>query len=127
MLDLTNIAMHELDLLVEKYLPVLNEIHTGDKNLDIYQCAYAIDIVVSYIQKSHATINADIKSWTVIAIIKLLKHDKINCSNDVTQYVDEFIDYWNSNYDNYIKQYTIYSSEFERDHGLVVKFVNNYN
>ena len=44
-----------------------------------------------------------------------------------SDYVDEFIDYWNSNYDNNIKQYTIYSSEFERDHGLVVKFVNNYN
>ena len=125
MLDLTNIPKHDLESLVEKYLPVLNEIYTGDKNLDIHQCAYMIDIISKHIQNKYVNINIDIKSWSVVAMVKLLKQNKMNGDDDVVKYVDEFINYWNLTYDEYVKQYTVYSSEFERDHGLINKFISN--
>lgn len=125
MLDLTSIPKHDLESLVEKYLPVLNEIYTGDKNLDIHQCAYMIDIISKHIQNLYIDINIDIKSWSVVAMVKLLKQNKLNSDDDVMKYVDEFINYWNLTYDEYVKQYTIYSSEFERDHGLISKFISN--
>lgn len=125
MLDLTSMPKHDLESLVEKYLPVLNEIYTGDKNLDIHQCAYMIDIISKHIQNLYEDINIDIKSWSVVAMVKLLKLNKLNGDDDVMKYVDEFIKYWNLTYDEYVKQFTVYSSEFERDHGLISKFITH--
>ena len=84
-----------------------------------------IDIISKHIQNLYIDINIDIKSWSVVAMVKLLKQNKLNSDDDVMKYVDEFINYWNLTYDEYVKQYTIYSSEFERDHGLISKFISN--
>lgn len=104
--------------IVNKYSLVLQDIKS-EKNIPYL--AVIINTCVDYLNGSHAAINADWKSWSVLLIKKLFEEGDLKKEADIPLIIDEFLDYKNKEHKTYCDN-TISVNDYERDRGFVYKF-----
>lgn len=121
MRDLTSRTIQEINELVQKYKHVL-EI-SGIKTIDnIKIFAVVIDIAIKHIEEKHSNINTDLKAWSVVAVKKSL--NKLKTENDVKELIDDFIEYYNAEFEQYLAtmcEYPLIDLECDFVHRFVQK------
>jgi hypothetical protein len=122
MIDLTN---KNIDLLVQKYTPVL-ELIVGHKQQLPY-LVVVFEIAVTHIKEKHNELTVDWKAWAVFVIKKLFLNKKITNEREVTETIDEFILYWKENYKSYCDNLAMFASEYDRDRGFVYGYLSKKN
>jgi len=117
MVDLTNKTIDEINALIQKYASALELLKPQ------YQpyMAYIIHAAYTHLETQYKDLNKDWKSWTIV-VLKNLYH-KINNDTDIQKTIDEFVVYYKSEYDKYIKD-LIWHNEIDRDWGFVHAFIN---
>lgn len=115
MIDLTSKTIDEINAHIQKYAQALELIKQPDQPY----MAYIIHVAVTYLKSQHNDLNKDWKSWTVVALKN--SYRKINNDADILKIIDQFIEYYKTNYEKYIKD-LIWHDEIERDWGFVRLF-----
>lgn len=98
MTDLTNRSVQEVNELIQKYAPLL-EVSNVKTVPDAQIMAIVIDIAIKHIEEKHKNIKKDLKAWSVVALKQNLK--KLKTDNDVKKIIDEFIEYYNNEFEKY--------------------------
>lgn len=124
MIDLTNKSIDEINGLIQKYASVLELIHQREQ---IPYLAYIIDIAVNHIKEKHNYLSIDWKAWSVVVIKKLFLDKKINNESDIIKSIDDFIEYQKNEYQNYLNDLAMFTSEYDRDLGFVWGYVCKKN
>jgi len=124
MIDLINNDVEKVNILINKYKTVLevSNLRTVD---DVQIFVLIIDEAIKYIEDKYNHLNADIKAWCIL----ILKHSikQIKTDDDVKKNIDDFIKFWNSEYQKYIDDLSMSASEFDRDYGFVQIFIHKKN
>jgi hypothetical protein len=108
--------------LINDYKTVLEE--TRPENIPYI--AYIIYVSVKYINSLHQDLSKDLKAWSVIVIKNLFLDGKIKKETDILQIIDDFIGYYTAEYEKYCEN-IIAATEFDRDNGFVLKYLNKKN
>lgn len=126
MTDLTNKIdklikedINSIQEIVNKYGTVLVDLH---KDKDIPYLAYIIDIAVKYLNQNHNDLSKDMKTWVVMVVENKFFNNLIDTENDITETIDEFIIFWNTEHMNYIEN-MISATEFDGDLGFVNLYI----
>ena len=85
--------------------------------------AIVYDTLINHIKQKYPNVDLNIKGWCGVLIRILYFKNKIESEIQITNIIDEFIDYWNLNYKNYCNNLISYTSEYDRDLGFVYKFI----
>jgi len=121
MIDLTNKNIDEINILVQKYSPVFETFETIKP--ETQRClAYIIDIAYNYLQEKYNDLNSDWKTWTIVVLKNRI--NKINCDEDILKIIDDFIDYYNTNYQEYCEN-IISANEFDKNNGFISKYLKD--
>jgi hypothetical protein len=75
MIDLTSKTPEELNTLIQKYLPVLQEIKVSPVLYS--QLAYIFDVATKYIIEKHNDLTPEWKSWCMVVLRELFTKSKI--------------------------------------------------
>ena len=121
MIDLTNKRINP-HLLLQKFASVLETI--GDKESH-QQIAYVFDVAVKYINVKYPEQEQDWKVWCTVALKDhFLKYPlKFNNEKDIENYIDAFFKYHTDEYEKYLKNVAMYTTEYYRDYPFVMKFM----
>lgn len=121
MIDLTNKTIDDVNVLIQKYTPVLELIKTNQDNIP--HLAVIIDIAVNYIKNNYNDLSIDWKIWSVYLIKEMSIKNIIKTEDDICKEINEFISYYNLKYQNYCED-MVSTSDFERDRIFVRKYIN---
>lgn len=121
MIDLTNKSVEDVNLLIQKYTPVL-QVSNVKTNTDAQMLAIVIDEGIKYIKDNYNEISTDLKTWCIL----VLKHkiSKIKTDIDIKKIIDVFITYWNNEYQSYCDDLGLSASDFDRDYGFIQTFIH---
>lgn len=121
MIDLTNKSVEDVNLLIQKYAAVLEVSKVKTIN-DAQILVIVIDEGVKYVNDKYNEISTDLKTWCIL----VLKHkiSKIKTDTDVKKIIDKFIQYWNTEYQNYCNDLGMSASDFDRDYGFIQTFMH---
>ena len=120
MIDLTSKTPEELNALIQKYAPVLQQVKVKP---DQYQyIAYIIDIAINYLTINHKDLSADMKTWCIVVLKDLYMKNKINNDLDITTIIIDFINYYDLNYETYCS-YMVSASDYDQQRGFVHDYV----
>lgn len=122
MIDLTNKTVDEINATIQKYSSVL-ELFVKSRQEYIPILAYVFDMSVNYINKHHENLTADWKIWTVIVVKKYFFQNKIKTETDIGDVINDFIKYFEDEYQNYCDGLGIYENEYHRDYGFVKTYL----
>jgi len=109
--------MEENKDLVVKYSNVLELIKDHKQHNNI---AILLEISVNYINMKYKDVDIEIKTCAVYIIKELYLKNLISSDVQTTSIIDDFINYYNTNYNNFIKDYDI--DVFD----LNMLFIKNY-
>jgi hypothetical protein len=124
MTDLTNRSAQEANELVQKYTLLLE--YSGVRTvIDAQLFAIMLDVAIKYLQENHKDLNSDWKAWSVIVLKKQFK--KIRTEEDIKKTIDNFIEYYQNEYQNFIDDLGMFASEYDRDLGFVSRFLHKKN
>lgn len=118
MIDLTNKKVEELNVLIQKYKPVL-ELAKSEK--DIPYLAHIIDISIKYINQNHNNLSVDWKAWAVYIIKRLYLNGKLENESDISKIIDGFIEFKKTDYERYCED-IVAATEYDRDCGFVFRY-----
>jgi len=105
---------------VNKYSDLLQKV-LPEKNVPYV--AVIIDICVDYLNGSHGATDADWKSWAVVVIKKLFEKNVLEKEADITEVIDEFLEFKGNEYEDYCKdRFSV--NDFERDRVFVYRFID---
>ena len=120
MIDLTNKTPEELNTLIQKYLPVLQEIKVSPV---LYpQLAYIFDVATKHILEKHNELTPEWKSWCMVVLKELFTKSKISNDLDVTNIIDDFVNEYNLNYESYCS-YMSSANEYDQQRGFVHAYI----
>lgn len=109
--------------IINIFSPLLNDVKY--KN-EIPYLSYLIYLSVNYIKNNYINLSKDWKAWSVVVIKKLYFNSKIKKETDIKNFIDDFIQYYEQEYKNYCDN-IISATNFDRDYGFVLKYVNKKN
>lgn len=121
MIDLKSKTVDEINELIQKYSPVLELIK--EKGHRPY-LAYVYDVGINHIKEHHNGLSSDWKAWAVFVINENYWRNKITNESDIIKTINDFIVYYNNEYQNYIDDLAVFSNDFTRDKGFVLKFLH---
>jgi len=122
MTDLTNRSVNEVNGFIQLYTPLLE--YAGIKhNNDVPILAITFDVSIKYIKEKYDDLSKDWKSWSVFVVKKKYFDSKIKTEEDIRQTIDDFVEFWKSEYKNYCDD-TVAATEYDRDRGFVYGFLN---
>jgi hypothetical protein len=117
MIDLTNKTVDEINGLIQKYASVLELLKPQDQPY----FAYIMDIAVNYIETNYKDLNSDWKAWSTFVLRKL--YDKIKTESDIKKIIDDFVEYWRKEYEEYCNNLGMHATEYDRDRGFVYNYM----
>ena len=120
MINLTNKTPEEINALIQKYLPALQESKVAVEHY--LQIAYIIDIATPYLKEKYNDLSPEWKAWCMIVLRDLYKKDKINNDLDITNIIDDFINDYNLNYESYCS-FMISASDYDQQRGFVHTYI----
>lgn len=118
MIDLTN---KNVDELINKHAQLLQ----GLRKENIPQMAYILDIAIPHIQTNHLPLKPEWKAWVFMVLKKLQEKNKLKVDKDVFKYIDDFVKFSNENYNNYLTEIVISTSDYDRDYGFMLKYLKS--
>jgi hypothetical protein len=116
MTDLTSKTPEELNTLIQKYLPVLQQIKVSP--VLYQQLAYIFDVATIHIKQKYSDLTPEWKAWCMVVLRDLYKKNKISTDLDITSIIDDFINDYNLNYESYCS-YMASASEYDQQRGFV--------
>jgi hypothetical protein len=120
MTDLTSKTPEELNTLIQKYLPVLQQIKVSPV---LYpQLAYIFDVATKYILEKHNELTPEWKTWTMFVLKELFTKSKIRSDLDVTNIIEDFVNEYNLNYESYCS-YMVSASDYDQQRGFVHSYI----
>ena len=120
MIDLTSKTPEELNTLIQKYLPVLQQIKVSPV---LYpQLAYIFDVATKYILEKHNELTPEWKTWTMFVLKELFTKSKIRSDLDVTNIIEDFVNEYNLNYESYCS-YMVSASDYDQQRGFVHSYI----
>jgi hypothetical protein len=93
--------------------------------IDAQLFAIMLDVAIKYLQENHKDLNSDWKAWSVIVLKKQFK--KIRTEEDIKKTINNFIEYYQNEYQNFIDDLGMFASEYDRDLGFVSRFLHKKN
>ena len=121
--DLTQEELEFLKQLVNKYTDFIKYIHDKHKN----NFAYILHIGIEHINGSHDSLENDWKAWSMVLLKNMVEENLFDVDIPymvkVPAVIDEFIEYYNTEYKKYCKD-IISANDFDRDRGFVYSFLN---
>ena len=120
MIDLTSKTPEELNILIQKYLVVLQQINAIPEQY--LQLAYIFDIATKYLIVQHKDLDNTWKTWTMVVLKDLSMKNKINNEKDITDIIEDFINHYDLNYESYCS-YMISASDYDKEKGFVHSYV----
>jgi hypothetical protein len=128
MTDLTsnvlNLEIKDLQILLAKYSPIIELIKEKDK---IPHLVYIFEYTINYINSKHNTLTKDWKTFTTIVVKNQFLNKKIQSESDIENTIDDFVLYWNAEYQNYIDDLALFDNEIDRDLGFCNKYISQKN
>lgn len=109
--------------LVDAYKSAVSQ-YTFRNTDELRKFLVIVDIAVKHLKSNHDNLSDYWKAFTIIMLKKLL--EKLIDDTDIINYIEEFLEYHKSHYAVYVDDLAWSSSDFDRDYGFVMKFVNNY-
>jgi hypothetical protein len=116
MIDLTSKKPEEINALIQKWLPALQDSKVAPEHY--LQIAYIIDIATVHIKDMYNELTPEWKAWCIVMLRDLYKKNKINNDSDITNIIDDFINDYNLNYESYCG-YMASASEYDQQRGFV--------
>lgn len=107
---------------INNFSPVLDKVKY--KN-DIPYLSYIIYLSVDYI-KNNDNLSKDWKAWSIVVVKKMYLNGKINNEADIKNIINDFIEHYKQEYEKYCDN-IISATDFDRDYGFVLKYVNKKN
>jgi hypothetical protein len=120
MTDLTSKTPEELNTLIQKYLPVLQQIKVSP--VLYQQLAYIFDVATKYILEKHNELTPEWKTWTMFVLKELFTKSKIRSDLDVTNIIEDFVNEYNLNYESYCS-YMVSASDYDQQRGFVHSYI----
>lgn len=121
MIDLTNKTDDEINALIQKYELALSVFSEKER---IPALALIIEIGINHINDKYNLIVPYWKTWIIVVLEKL--YDKIENESDIKKIIDDFLQYHNSNYEIYISDIVMSTSEYDKDNPFINTYVENY-
>ena len=117
MLDLSSETPEIISSRIGKFTSILELIKPEEHQ----NFSYLLEIAHYHINQNHSDLS---KEWKALAII-VLKHNYNNISNekDIETIIDNFVDFYKTNYTNYCNENEIIINEEER----IFNFIRFYN
>lgn len=115
-----NSEANSIQIIVNKFAPILQDIKSEEQ---IKYLAYTINVGVNHINEKHNDLPKDWKAWAIVGIKNLFLKGKIKKEEEISKKIDEFVDFWKSDYNKYCED-MISSTEYDRDKGFVIRFEN---
>lgn len=123
MTDLINkvnsIEVNGIQELYNKYQPILGTIK------DIPQLPYFIysfDIGFNYIKEKHLDLSSDWKTWSMVCFKQLYFKGLIKNESDIIIEIDKFVEHYRNDYDAFIRDTAMFTSEYYRDYAFVFEY-----
>ena len=121
--DLSSEELEILRNLVEKYKDLVQYVHHNYA----HEFTYVLHLGIEHINEKHNNLSVDWKAWSIL-LLKIMVEQKLitNKSQEIhkiSDIIDEFVKFYESEYSNY-KKNIVSVSDFERDRGFVYMFVN---
>ena len=116
MIDLTSKTPEEINALIQKWLPALQDSKVAPEHY--LQVAYIIDVATTHLKENHKDLDAAWKAWCMVVLRDLYKKNKINKDSDITDIIDDFLNDFNLNYESYCS-YMLSASEYDQQRGFV--------
>lgn len=121
MIDLTSKNVNDVNVLIQKYVSVLELFH--NKQNHIPALAYVIDKCVDFTNQYYSDIDVGWKQWISVIVINKYLSDNINNDDDISELIVNFMEYKNKHYASYVNNITIYATEFDRDYDFIRKYL----
>jgi len=118
MIDITIKTIDEINILIQKYLNILELIKYKE---NIPYLALIFDIGVSHINEKYSGMTSDCKGWAMFILNELFYN--INNDSDVKEIIDQFIIYYNNEYEKYLNDIVMFTTEYDRDFGFALNFI----
>lgn len=95
--------------LIEKYYPVINGANKSLWN----DYAETLDTSIEYLKNKELSLELKVASTYVVK--QLFLDDDNFKSKNITNIIDDFINYYNNEYDEYMKGFALISNQFDAD------------
>lgn len=118
MIDLINKTNDEINSILNKYQSLYYDLPT--KSVEFVNLVYTIHLAFTFLNKDNK-LSLDLKTWSVLLIKRIFK--TINTEDDVINEIDNFLKYYNAEYENYINNIAFFSNEFDRDYSFLTKYI----
>jgi hypothetical protein len=116
MTDLTSKTPEELNTLIQRYLPVLQQ--TKVSQVLYPQLAYIFDVATKHIAENYNDLSPEWKTWAMFTLKELFTKSKIHNDLDVTSTIDDFVNNYNLNFESYCS-FMVSASEYDQQRGFV--------
>jgi hypothetical protein len=114
-------SVEELNQLIQKYTPLIELAAKQQEHVPLL--AYVYDVAINYVKENYSGLTKDWKAWIVFVVNEQLFSNRIIEEPDIKKSVDDFVEYWKLNYQAYLDDLALYSSEYDRDIGFVKRFL----
>jgi hypothetical protein len=119
MIDISNKTVDELNALIAKYVSALEQIPNNERDAIPY-LAVIFDIAVPYITEKYPDLSKDVKAWAIYVLKLLLRY--LKNEPDIKRVIDEFFQYYKTEYSNYGSDIVLSASQYDRDHNFVYNY-----
>lgn len=106
--------------IIKKFSPVLDKVKYKE---NIPYLSYIIYLGVNYINNNKIKLSIEWKAWSIVVLKHLFIKGKILKEDDIVNIINDFIGYYKQDYENYCED-IIAATEFDRDYGFVLKYIN---
>ena len=120
MIDLTSKTPEEINTLIQRWIPALQDSKIMPEHY--LQMAYIIDIATPYLKEKHSDLTPEWKAWCIVILRELYKKDKISNDLDITNIIEDFINEYNLNYESYCS-YMASANEYDQQRGFVHAYI----
>lgn len=114
-----NLNLNRVDVLHQKYQQFLHEFR-GEKN--VLERLYLVDISVNYLKTNYIAESKNLKSWAVVVVFRLYKHDKTT-EADVYKIIDDFVANYKKHIQAYIEDIAMFASDYDREVGFITYYL----
>jgi hypothetical protein len=116
MIDLTSKTPEQINALIQKWLPALQESKVAVEHY--LQMAHIFDISTPYLKEKYSELTPEWKAWCMVVLRDMYKKNKINVDADITNIIDDFVNDYNLNFESYCS-YMVSASEYDQQRGFV--------
>lgn len=110
---------------IVKYGKNVDNLDPNKNKAELLLLPYVMNLTYNYIENKHPLEDKDWKAWCCYLIKELLDDDKLNTKEEIFDHIDKFLEYKKKEYNKYVDDMVMYSSEFSRDYRFLISYINS--